>query len=54
MDGTENIILNEVSKANLILVCSPSYTEFRYGANTAMLLDMGHMTREEHIQVVLK
>jgi hypothetical protein len=30
-------------------VCSPSYADFRSRANTAMLLDLGHMTREEHI-----
>jgi hypothetical protein len=32
------------------IVCSPSYANFR--ANTAMLLDLGHMTRGEHIREV--
>jgi hypothetical protein len=31
------------------IVCSPSYADFRSRANTAMLLDLGHMTRWEHI-----
>jgi hypothetical protein len=32
------------------IVCSPSYADFRSTANTAMLLDLGHMLRGEHIQ----
>jgi hypothetical protein len=35
----ENIILSEVSQA-------PLYSDFRSRANTAMLLDLGHTTRE--------
>jgi hypothetical protein len=31
------------------IICSPSYEDFRSRANTAMLLDLGHMTRGEHI-----
>jgi hypothetical protein len=31
------------------IVCSPSYADFRSRANTAMLLDLGHMLRGEHI-----
>jgi hypothetical protein len=34
------------------IVYSPSYVVFRSRANTAMLLDLGHMTREEHIREV--
>jgi hypothetical protein len=34
------------------IVCSPSYAIFRPRANTAMLLDLGHMTRQEHMQEV--
>jgi hypothetical protein len=32
------------------IIYSPSYAVFRSRANTAMLLDLGHMTRGEHIQ----
>jgi hypothetical protein len=31
------------------IVCSPSYVDFRYRANIAVLLDWDHMTRGEHI-----
>jgi hypothetical protein len=31
------------------IVCSPSYVDFRSRANAAMRLDLGHMTRGEHI-----
>jgi hypothetical protein len=31
------------------IVCSPSYVVFRSKANTAMLWDLGYMTRGEHI-----
>jgi hypothetical protein len=30
------------------IVCSLSYADFRSKANTAMLLDMSHMTRGKH------
>jgi hypothetical protein len=30
-------------------ICSPSYVDFRSRANTAMLLDLGHKKRGEHI-----
>jgi hypothetical protein len=29
--------------------CSPSYADFRSRANAAMLLDLGHKLRGEHI-----
>jgi hypothetical protein len=46
----ENIILSEVSQAQKTkIVCFPSYVDFRSRANTAMWLDLGHMTRVEHI-----
>jgi hypothetical protein len=49
----ENIILSEVSQTqktkNRI---SPSYAVFSSRANTAMLLDLSHMTRREHIREV--
>jgi hypothetical protein len=32
---------------------SPSYADFRSKANTAMLLDLGHTLREEHIWEIL-
>jgi hypothetical protein len=49
----ENIILREVIQIQKIkIVCSPSYAVFRSRANTAMLLDLGHMTMGEHIQEV--
>jgi hypothetical protein len=31
------------------IVCSPSYVDFRSRPNIAMLLDLGHMLRGEHI-----
>jgi hypothetical protein len=31
------------------IVCSPSYADFRPKVNVVMLLDLGHMTRGEHI-----
>jgi hypothetical protein len=34
------------------IICSPSYAVFRSRANTAMLLDLGYMTRGENIQEV--
>jgi hypothetical protein len=30
------------------IICSPSYADFRSRANTAMLLDLGHMIKGEH------
>jgi hypothetical protein len=46
----EKIILSEVSQAQKTkIVCSPSYADFRSRANTALLLDLRHMTRGEHI-----
>jgi hypothetical protein len=49
----ENIILSEVSQAQKTkYICAPSYVDFRSRANTAMLLDLGHMTRGEHTQEV--
>jgi hypothetical protein len=45
-----NIIPSEVSHAKKTeIVCSPSYADFRSRASTAMLLDLGHMLRGEHI-----
>jgi hypothetical protein len=50
----ENIILIKVSKAQqtknhtFFLICS----NVAYRANAAMLLDLSHMTRGEHIQEV--
>jgi hypothetical protein len=35
------------------IVCYPSYADFRSRANAAMLLDLGHTPRGEHIQEVL-
>jgi hypothetical protein len=31
------------------IACSPSYADFISRANAAMLLDLGHMTRRQHI-----
>jgi hypothetical protein len=31
------------------IVCSPSYADFRSRVNTAVLLDLGHMRRIQHI-----
>jgi hypothetical protein len=46
----ENIILAKSAKLRRTkIVCSPSYEDFISRANAAMLLDMGHMTRGEHI-----
>jgi hypothetical protein len=46
----ENIILSEVSQVRRPkFICSPSYADFRSRENAAMLLDLGHMTRGEHI-----
>jgi hypothetical protein len=32
------------------IACSPSYVDFRSRANVAMLLDLGHIPRGEHIR----
>jgi hypothetical protein len=40
----ENIILSKVSQAQKTK--NPSYVDFRSRANTTMLLDLGHKTRE--------
>jgi hypothetical protein len=49
----QNIILSKVSQTQEIkIVCSPSYVVFRSRANTAMWLDLGHITRGEHIREV--
>jgi hypothetical protein len=46
----ENIILNEVSQAQKTKNhMFSSYVDFRSRANTAMLLDLGHALRGEHI-----
>jgi hypothetical protein len=46
----ENIILSKVSQAQKTKNhISPSYADFRSRANAAMLLDLAHMTRGEHI-----
>jgi hypothetical protein len=46
----ENIILSEVSQAQKAKnLCSPSFVDFRSRANTAMCLDLGHITRGQHI-----
>jgi hypothetical protein len=46
----ENVILSKVSQAQKTkIICSPSYVDFRSRANTAMLLDLGHMLRGEHV-----
>jgi hypothetical protein len=48
----ENIILSKVSQAQKTKNCSPSYANFRSGANAAMLLDLGYMLRGEYIREV--
>jgi hypothetical protein len=49
----ENIILSEISQTQKTkIVFSASYADFRSRANSARLLDLGHMTRGEHIQEV--
>jgi hypothetical protein len=49
----ENIIPSEVSQAQRTKnYMFSSYVDFRSRANTAMLLDLGHMTRQEHIREV--
>jgi hypothetical protein len=50
----ENEILSFSSKwmeleCIIQIICSPSYTDFRSRANTAMWLDLGYMIRGEHI-----
>jgi hypothetical protein len=44
----ENIIWARLDRLRTPkIICSPSYVDFRSRANTAMLLDLGHMTRGE-------
>jgi hypothetical protein len=44
----KNIILSKVRQAQRPkIVCSPSYADYRPKTNTVILLDMGHMLREE-------
>jgi hypothetical protein len=46
----ENIILSEAAKPRRPkVICSPSYADFRSRANGAMLLDLDHMTKGEHL-----
>jgi hypothetical protein len=46
----DNIILSKVARLRRPkILCSPSHADFRSRANAAMLLDLGHMTRGEHI-----
>jgi hypothetical protein len=50
----ENIILSEVGKAQKTKNCMFSLNaDFRYRANIAMWLDLGHMIRGEHKWEVL-
>jgi hypothetical protein len=49
----ENIILSQVSQDQKTKNrSSSSYADFRSRANAAMLLDLRHMTRGEHIREV--
>jgi hypothetical protein len=49
----ENIILSKVSQAQKTKNgMFSSYGDFRSRANTAMLLDLGHTLRGEHIREV--
>jgi hypothetical protein len=48
----ENINLSEARLRRPKIVCSLSYVDFRSRENTAMLLDLGHMTRREHMQEI--
>jgi hypothetical protein len=34
------------------IICSPSHEDIRSRANTGMWLDLGHMTRGEHIREI--
>jgi hypothetical protein len=46
----ENITLSDLARLRRPkIICSHSYVDFRSRANTAMLLDLGHMLRGEHI-----
>jgi hypothetical protein len=45
----ENIILSKIRQAQKTkIVSSSSYADFRSRVNTAMCLDLNHMTRGEH------
>jgi hypothetical protein len=49
----ESIILSKVSQAQkTIIICSPSYADFRSRANTAMWLNLGYVISWEHIREV--
>jgi hypothetical protein len=50
MDGTGEYHSRLARLRRPKLVCSPSYVDFRSRANAAVVLDLGHMTRREHIQ----
>jgi hypothetical protein len=47
----ENIILSEVARLRRPkILCPASYVDFRSRANAAVLLDLGHTLRGEHIR----
>jgi hypothetical protein len=48
----ENIILSKVTQAQKTKNHFLSYVDFRSRENTAMLLDLGHMLKGEHIREV--
>jgi hypothetical protein len=48
----ENIILRRLARLRRPKIMSPSYVDFRSRVNTAMLSDLGHMTRGQYIQEV--
>jgi hypothetical protein len=46
MDGTGE----HARLRRLKILCSPSYADFRPKTIAVILLNMGHMLREEHVQ----
>jgi hypothetical protein len=46
----ENIILSKLSQAQKTKNHMSSYADFRSRVNAAMLLDLGHTLRGEHIR----
>jgi hypothetical protein len=47
----ENIIPSEVSQLRRPkIICSPSHADFRSRENVAMLLDLGHTLKGQHIR----
>jgi hypothetical protein len=48
----ENIILSKVSLRRAKIICSPPYVDFRSRACTAMLLDLSHKAKGEHIREI--